>query len=145
MDDEQWVPGFADGNDDDPVGMAIAPDDYAGSVVDPGEDLHALAFHGGYQIICRCGNVVDTLEGDKAAIDGKTMQLIQLGVSAQIPCTYCVYYHTRAAKAAGASDAEIKAAIAAAADTRMWSTVLNGNAYDMNAFKAEVDSLIPLN
>ena len=89
--------------------------------------------------------LLGALEGDKAAIDGKTMQLIQLGVSAQIPCTYCVYYHTRAAKAAGASDAEIKAAIAAAADTRMWSTVLNGNAYDMNAFKAEVDSLIPLN
>lgn len=89
--------------------------------------------------------LLGALEGDQAAIDGKTMQLIQLGVSAQIPCHYCIYYHTRAAKAAGASEAEIKAAIAAAADTRMWSTVLNGNAYDMEAFMAEVDELIPTN
>lgn len=59
--------------------------------------------------------------------------------------TYCIYYHTRAAKAFGASEAEIKAAVAAAADTRMWSTVLNGNAYDMDEFIAEVDSLIPSN
>ena len=90
-------------------------------------------------------DLLGALEGDQSAIDFKTMQLIQLGVSAQIPCTYCVYYHTRAAKAAGATPDEIKAAVAAAADTRMWSTVLNGNAYDMEAFKAEVDSLVPLN
>jgi AhpD family alkylhydroperoxidase len=89
--------------------------------------------------------LLGALEGDQAAIDGKTMQLIQLGVAAQIPCTYCIYYHTRAAQAAGATEDEIKAAVAAAADTRMWSTVLNGNAYDMEAFKAEVDGLVPLN
>ena len=89
--------------------------------------------------------LVGALEGDQAAIDGKTMQLIQLGVAAQIPCDYCVYYHRRAAKAAGASDEEIKAAVAAAADTRLWSTVLNGADYDMEAFKAEVDQLIPTN
>lgn len=90
-------------------------------------------------------DLMGALEGDNAAIDAKTMQLVQLGVAAQIPCTYCIYYHTRAARAFGASDAEIKAAVAAAADVRMWSTVLNGNAYDMEAFRSEVDSLIPLN
>ncbi len=89
--------------------------------------------------------LMGALEGDSAAIDGKTMQLIQLGVSAQIPCTYCVYYHTKAAMAAGASQDEIKAAVAAAADTRMWSTVLNGNGYDLDAFKAEVDALMSSN
>jgi len=89
--------------------------------------------------------LLGALEGEQAAIDGKTMQLIQLGVAAQIPCTYCIYYHTKAARSLGASDNEIKAAIAAAADTRMWSTVLNGNAYDMDAFVAEVDALIPVN
>ncbi len=52
--------------------------------------------------------LLGALEGDQSAIDFKTMQLIQLGVSAQIPCTYCVYYHTRAAKAAGATPDEIK-------------------------------------
>ena len=89
--------------------------------------------------------LLGALEGDQAAIDMKTMQLIQLGVAAQIPCTYCIYYHTRAARSAGANDLEIKAAVAAAADVRMWSTVLNGNAYDLDAFKTEVDGLIPLN
>jgi AhpD family alkylhydroperoxidase len=49
------------------------------------------------------------LEGDQAAIDGKTMQLVQIGVAAQIPCAYCVYAHTRMARAAGATDEEIKA------------------------------------
>lgn len=98
----------------------------------------------GYALGAAMG-LLGALEGDKAAIDGKTMQLVQLGVAAQIPCTYCIYYHTRAAQAAGATKDEIQAAIAAAADTRMWSTVLNGNAYDLDAFKAEVDELIPIN
>ncbi len=89
--------------------------------------------------------LVGALEGDQAAIDMKTMNLIQLGVSAQIPCHYCIYYHTKAAKAAGASDLEVKAAIAAAADTRMWSTVLNGSAYDLQAFMDEVDQLMSSN
>lgn len=85
------------------------------------------------------------LGGESAAIDVKTMQLIQLGVAAQVPCAYCVYFHTRAAHNAGASDAEIKAAVAAAGDVRLWSTVLNGNAYDLDAFKAEVDQMMPIN
>src|SRR5215467_4481712 len=31
----------------------------------------------------------------KGALDGKTKQLIALGVAAQIPCVYCVYGHTK--------------------------------------------------
>ncbi len=89
--------------------------------------------------------LLGALEGENAAIDAKTMQLIQLGVAAQVPCAYCVYYHTKAAKAAGATDGELKAAVAAAADVRMWSTVLNGMGYDISAFKEEVDALIPTN
>ena len=41
------------------------------------------------------------------------------------------------AKQHGATDAEIKEAIAVAALVRQWSTVLNGSAYDMKEFKAE--------
>lgn len=48
----------------------------------------------------------------KGALDGKTKQLIALGVAAQIPCVYCVYGHTKLAKAAGATDAQIKEAVA---------------------------------
>jgi AhpD family alkylhydroperoxidase len=61
------------------------------------------------------------------ALDGKTKQLIGLAVAAQIPCTYCVFAHTKFAKAAGATDAQIKEAIATAALVRFNSTMLNGS------------------
>ena len=61
------------------------------------------------------------------ALDGKTKQLIALAVAAQIPCAYCVYATTKAAKAAGATDAQIKEAIATAALVRFNSTMLNGS------------------
>ena len=74
------------------------------------------------------------------ALDAKTKELIGLGVAAQIPCTYCIYYHTKAAKKAGATDAQIKEAVAAASMTRKWSTELNGNQYDLSDFKKQVDA-----
>lgn len=80
------------------------------------------------------------LEGKDAKLDGKTRELIALAVSAQIPCQYCVYAHTRNARAKGASEAEIREAVATAATTRQWSTVLNGMAISFADFKAEVDS-----
>ena len=61
------------------------------------------------------------------ALDGKTKNLIGLAVAAQIPCSYCVYGHTKLAKAAGATDAQIKEAIATAALVRFNSTMLNGS------------------
>ncbi len=61
------------------------------------------------------------------ALDGKTKQLIALAVSAQIPCAYCVYAATQAAKAAGATDGQIKEAVATAALVRFNSTMLNGS------------------
>lgn len=71
------------------------------------------------------------------AISPKNKELIALGVAAQIPCQYCVFAHTLLAKKHGATEAEIKEAVAVAALIRQWSTVLNGSAYDMKAFKAE--------
>jgi len=61
------------------------------------------------------------------ALDGKTKALIALAVAAQIPCSYCVFAHTKQAKAAGATDAQIKEAIAVAALVRFNSTVLQGS------------------
>ena len=75
------------------------------------------------------------------ALDGKTKQLIALGVAAQIPCVYCVYGHTKLAKAAGATDAQIKEAIATAALVRFNSTMLQGSGYDLQKFKQEIDRL----
>jgi AhpD family alkylhydroperoxidase len=76
----------------------------------------------------------------KGALDAKTKELIGLAVAAQIPCQYCVYGHTAFAKKAGATDAQIKEAIAAAALTRKWSTVTNGTAYDFAKFRQQVDA-----
>jgi AhpD family alkylhydroperoxidase len=67
------------------------------------------------------------LNNPTGALDAKTKQLIGLAVAAQIPCAYCVNGHTKSAKAAGATDAQIKEAIAYAALVRFNSTMLNGS------------------
>lgn len=79
------------------------------------------------------------LEGKDAQLDAKTRVLIALAVSAQIPCTYCVYAHLKDARANGATESEIREAVATAATVRHWSTVLNGMGYDFEAFKKEYD------
>ena len=82
-----------------------------------------------------------TLMGKDAKLDAKTRELIALGVAAQIPCVYCVYVHEKNAIAAGASEDEIREAVATAAHVRHWSTILNGMGYDFEAFKMEVDKI----
>ncbi len=72
----------------------------------------------------------------KTKLDGKTKELIGLAVAAQIPCQYCVYFHTAAAKANGATDEEIREAVAMAAIARHWSTVLNGMQVDYRRLQA---------
>lgn len=71
------------------------------------------------------------------ALDGKTKELISLGVAAQIPCKYCVYFHSQAARGHGATDEDLEEAVAMAAVTRHWSTVLNGMQTDDAAFRRE--------
>ena len=78
----------------------------------------------------------------KTQLNGKTKELIGLAVAAQIPCHYCIYFHTVAAKANGATDEEIKEAVAMAAVVRHWSTVLNGTQVDLDAFKHETDTVM---
>lgn len=77
----------------------------------------------------------------KTALDGKTKELMGLAVAAQIPCQYCIYFHTEAAKLNGASDEEIKEAIAMAAIVRHWSTMLNGSQIDPATFKKQTDDV----
>ncbi|WP_290653347.1 carboxymuconolactone decarboxylase family protein [Aquisalimonas sp.] len=76
-----------------------------------------------------------------AALDGKTKELIAVAVSAQIPCDYCIYSHTVGAEAHGATDAEIREALATGALIRKWSTMLNGAQYDMDEFRREIDAM----
>jgi AhpD family alkylhydroperoxidase len=78
----------------------------------------------------------------KTKLDAKTKELIGLAVSAQVPCQYCVYFHTAAAKANGATDEEVREAVAMAAISRHWSTVLNGMQIDLATFKQETDTVL---
>jgi AhpD family alkylhydroperoxidase len=77
----------------------------------------------------------------KTALDGKTKELMGLAVASQIPCQYCIYFHTQAAKLNGASDEEIKEAVAMAAIVRHWSTMLNGSQVDLATFKKQTDEV----
>lgn len=78
----------------------------------------------------------------QTALNGKTKELIGLAVAAQIPCQYCIYFHTAAAKANGASEEEIKEAVAMAAVVRHWSTLLNGTQVDLAGFKHDIDAVL---
>jgi AhpD family alkylhydroperoxidase len=76
-----------------------------------------------------------------SALPGKTKELIGLAVAAQIPCKYCVQFHTMAARANGATDGEISEAVAMASMTRYWSTILNGTMQDEAQFRREIDQI----
>src|SRR5438045_3776640 len=76
------------------------------------------------------------------ALPGKTKELIGLAVAAQIPCRYCIYFHTQISKLDGASDRELKDAIAMAALARHTSTVLSGMQIDLAAFKQETTRML---
>jgi len=75
------------------------------------------------------------------ALDPKTKALPVLAVSAQIPCSCCIYDDTLNAKRAGATDEEIKEAVAVAALSRHWSTIFNGNQVDLETFKSEMGGM----
>lgn len=82
------------------------------------------------------------LEMGKTSVDDKNKQLISLAVAAQVPCDYCVHFHSSLAKAYGASEAEIKESVALAGGVRQWSTFLNGANIDRNQFDSDVEKLV---
>jgi AhpD family alkylhydroperoxidase len=74
---------------------------------------------------------------ENTALPPKVKALIGLAVVAQIPCTYCIWADAAGARAAGATEEEIREAVAIAATERYWSTMLNGLEVDLDTFKAE--------
>ncbi|MFH6959571.1 carboxymuconolactone decarboxylase family protein [Flavobacterium aquidurense] len=82
------------------------------------------------------------LNSPTSKIPPKYRELLQLAVASQIPCAYCIYFHTASAKAFGATDEEIQEAVAQGAATRQWSMILQGNQTDLAAFKAEFDTMM---
>ena len=77
----------------------------------------------------------------RTALDNRTKELIGLAVASQIPCEFCIYFHTRAAKANGATDQMIAEAVGMAALTREGSTLLHGTQQDLAQFKRDVDRI----
>jgi AhpD family alkylhydroperoxidase len=82
------------------------------------------------------------IQSPKGSIDPKNRQLIALAVASQIPCDYCIYYHTYLAKVNGATDEEIKEAVAHGAQTRHWSMVIYGAQIDLEEFKKEFQEVM---
>ena len=82
------------------------------------------------------------LKGPQSSIDPKNRELIQLAVAAQIPCIYCVYFHTASAEAFGATKEEIKEAVALGAETRQWSMIIQGAQIDFEEFKKEFQEMM---
>ena len=60
------------------------------------------------------------------AIPAKTKQLIAIAVALTTQCPYCIEVHTRDAKAAGCSEAEIAETIMVAAALRAGAAVTHG-------------------
>jgi AhpD family alkylhydroperoxidase len=79
---------------------------------------------------------------EDTALSPKVKALIELAVVAQIPCQYCIWADTEAARASGASEEEIREAVAVAATGRYWSTMLNGMQVDLPTFKQEFGALL---
>lgn len=68
------------------------------------------------------------------AIPSKYAQLAAISASVAIKCEYCIPAHTSLAKTAGATDEEIKTAVAIAADVSLNSSMLYGAQFDMVKF-----------
>ena len=68
------------------------------------------------------------------AIPLKYAQQVALSASVAMKCEYCVPAHTSFAIAAGATEEEIKTAVAIAADVALNSSMLYGTQFDMEEF-----------
>lgn len=86
--------------------------------------------------------VRDFQMSDKTALPNKVKELIGLGVAAQIPCQYCIIFHTEAARLNGASEQELQEAIFMSSLTRQGSTVLNGVMLDVPTFQEEMRQIV---
>ena len=65
------------------------------------------------------------------ALDAKTKELIAIAVATQIPCAACLYFHSAAATANGATGKEISEAVALAFMGSAWGKVLTADHVDM--------------
>jgi AhpD family alkylhydroperoxidase len=83
----------------------------------------------------------DVEMNDDGPVPPKYVHLIGLAVAAQIPCNLGIVTRTELARANGASDAEIKEAVAVGAFTRHLATLLSGLQINELKFKADIARL----
>lgn len=79
---------------------------------------------------------------DKTAIPPKYKELMGVALAAQIPCHYCSFFHTEAAKLNGATPEEIAEAVAIAGLQRQWAVIINGSLTDPQVFKDETTKMM---
>ena len=72
----------------------------------------------------------------KGPISSKAARLTAISASSAMKCEYCIAAQVVLAKAAGATDDEIKAAIQIAAEVARFSILLYGNEFGMDNLKA---------
>jgi AhpD family alkylhydroperoxidase len=78
----------------------------------------------------------------ETAIPNKYKELIGLAVAAHIKCRYCIYFHSQAARAFGATDEELKEACFMGGMTVQYSNAISGMRYDLEKFQHEVDRAV---
>jgi AhpD family alkylhydroperoxidase len=78
------------------------------------------------------------------ALSGVHKELIGLAVAAQIPCHYCAYFHSQAAKLNGGNDQQIKEAIAISGIVRFWGAYFYGMKLDREDFIKETDKIMEI-
>jgi AhpD family alkylhydroperoxidase len=77
----------------------------------------------------------------KTALDAKTKDLIGLAIAAQMPSRLTAWSYSRCGKASGATDAQLREAVALSAIGRHWSTFFNGVQLDEARFRADLAKL----
>lgn len=84
----------------------------------------------------------ESFELAETKLSGMEKELIGLAVASHIKCRYCVYFHTRAAELNGASEQQIREAIAMGGLTVLFSNSVTGTRTDFDEFKHDVDRVI---
>ena len=93
--------------------------------------LEPKAMEGAYTAMLMGENAFKANSG----FDEKTYQLVALAASAGMKCEYCIVAHTALAKAAGASDEEIKTVAMMTGIIAINSTMLYANQFDIEALR----------
>jgi len=78
---------------------------------------------------------------EEGAVPNKYRELIGLGIAAVTKCRYCLFFHTVAARALGATDAEIEDAVHFAKSSAGWSTYITGMQTDFEQFKKDIQQI----